>query len=422
MNIADVILKKATLAKNASSSLVVINNENKNNVLNAIAEIIEKNIDEVLFRNSIDVEAAKSVGLSESLIDRLTLTEERLRQLANSVREITKLDDPIGEILESFVNRSGLLIEKKRVPFGVIGVIYESRPNVTIDTIALCVKSGNSVILKGGSETLNSNMILSELAIKAAMEKGWPSGAIEFIDTSNREAVNELLKLDKLVDVIIPRGSQAMIDSIVANSKIPVIKHGKGLCHVYVDEFADLEMATKIVINAKVSRPGVCNALETLLVNKTIAQSFLSELTRKLDAEKIELRGCPESFRILKDANIKIKLATEKDWDEEYLDKILAIKIVENFSDALLHIKKHGTSHSEAIVTENKEIAERFLLEVDAASVYHNASTRFTDGGEFGLGAEIGISTQKLHARGPMGIKELTSYKYVIRGTGQVRK
>jgi glutamate-5-semialdehyde dehydrogenase len=418
MNVKQTVIMQAMEAKKASLELALLSSENKNNILNAIANALEKNVEEILFRNSIDVESAQNVGLSNAFIDRLTLTKERILEMANSVKALTKQNDPIGEIIDSHKSENGLLINKKRVPLGVIGIIYESRPNVTIDTIALAIKSGNAIILKGGSESLNSNHILTKIAIESATEKGLPQGSIQFIDTADRDAIIELLKLDHLIDVIIPRGSKQMIDAILEISKIPVIKHGKGLCHTYIDKSANLEMALNIAYNAKVQRAGVCNAMETLLVHKDIAREFLPAMTKKFLENGVELRGCEKTLEIVSNINS----ATDEDWDEEYLDLILSIKIVDSLKDAIDHIRKHGTGHSEAIITDDKQTAERFLQEVDSATVYVNASTRFTDGGQFGLGAEIGISTQKLHARGPMGINELTSYKFVVYGNGQIRE
>ncbi|MCP4482301.1 MAG: glutamate-5-semialdehyde dehydrogenase [bacterium] len=418
MELKNDLRKQAINAKNAAFKMVSLSNDNRNNILYAIADSLEDKIEDILFRNEIDVLAAKEAGLSSSLVDRLVLTEDRIKEIAKAVRDVADLDDPIGEEISTHTTVEGLLIKKKRVPLGVVGMIYEARPNVTIDTIALCIKSGNAVVLKGGSEALDSNMVLSKIAIEAAMEKGLPAGAIQFIATSDREAIKELLQLDSLIDVIIPRGSKNMIDAIVKVSKVPVIRHGKGLCHTYVDKHANIKMATDIAFNAKVQRPGVCNAMETLLVHEDIAKTFLPLIAKNFKESGVEIRGDEKTRKILSD----IKHATQDDWNAEYLDLIISIRVVGSLMAAIEHIRKHGTGHSEAIVTDDKEAAERFLLEVDASSVYHNASTRFTDGGQFGLGAEVGISTQKLHARGPMGIRELTSYKFIIYGQGNIRK
>jgi glutamate-5-semialdehyde dehydrogenase len=431
----EIVKKQVIDAKNASKKMNSLTNNDKNEILFAIAKKIEENIDDIIFRNDIDIEAGKKANLSNAFIDRLKLTEKSLKQIAESVRNVASLEDPIGEVIDTNIVENGLKINKIRQPLGVIGIIYESRPNVTIDTIALCIKSGNAVILKGGKEALNSNHILARLAVEAAEESGLPEGAIQFIETSNRDIFAEILKMDKFIDVIIPRGSQEMIENITEISKIPVIKHGKGLCHIYVDEFANIEMAIDIIKNAKIQRPGVCNAVETVLVNETIANEFLLKFLKDLEKNNIfnlELRLCEiglnkianiDGFKLLSQ-NIKnnIKSAEKRDWDTEYLDMILSLKIVNNLDEAIEHIDVYGTGHSEAIITENEKNAETFLKMVDASAVYHNASTRFTDGGCFGLGAEMGISTQKLHARGPMGIKELTSYKYVVYGNGQIRK
>jgi glutamate-5-semialdehyde dehydrogenase len=431
----EIVKKQVIDAKNASKKMNSLTNNDKNEILFAIAKKIEENIDDIIFRNDIDIEAGKKANLSNAFIDRLKLTEKSLKQIAESVRNVASLEDPIGEVIDTNIVENGLKINKIRQPLGVIGIIYESRPNVTIDTIALCIKSGNAVILKGGKEALNSNHILARLAVEAAEESGLPEGAIQFIETSNRDIFAEILKMDKFIDVIIPRGSQEMIENITEISKIPVIKHGKGLCHIYVDEFANIEMAIDIIKNAKIQRPGVCNAVETVLVNETIANEFLLKFLKDLEKNNIfnlELRLCEiglnkianiDGFKLLSQ-NIKnnIKSAEKRDWDTEYLDMILSLKIVNNLDEAIEHIDVYGTGHSEAIITENEKNAETFLKMIDASAVYHNASTRFTDGGCFGLGAEMGISTQKLHARGPMGIKELTSYKYVVYGNGQIRK
>jgi glutamate-5-semialdehyde dehydrogenase len=421
MEIKETIIRQALEAKSASYKLALLNDTQKNKILNAIADNLESNMDEILFKNEIDITAAKETELSNALIDRLTLTESRIKSMADGIRNITKLKDPIGEIIESNTTPNGLILNKVRVPLGVIAMIYESRPNVTVDSIALCIKSGNSIILRGGTEALNSNHALVKIVKETAYANGLPVGSIEFIETPDRHAIAELLKLNHLIDVVIPRGGSEMIETIISISKVPVIAHGKGICHTYVDELADLNMAYEISFNAKVNRPGVCNSMETLLIHKKIAEKFLPEMAKRFIDAKVELRACEKTMKILEKHKINAIPAKEEDWHTEYLDLILSIKIVENIDEAINHINKYGSQHSEAIVTNDKNNAGLFLKNIDASSVYHNASTRFTDGAEFGLGAEIGISTQKLHARGPMGIKELTSYKYEIHGNGQIR-
>ncbi|MFC1512523.1 glutamate-5-semialdehyde dehydrogenase [bacterium] len=422
MDIRETVIRQAMAAKAAQAKLSLLDNNARNKILNAIADSIEKNKDDILFKNEIDVTAAKDAGLSKALVDRLMLNEKRISAMAHGIRQITSFSDPIGEELETSTRPNGLVISKIAVPLGVIGIIYESRPNVTIDSIALCLKAGNAVILRGGTEALNSNHTLVKAAAEAAYQNGLPAQAIQFIETPDREAVREMLQLDKFIDVIIPRGGEKMMQSIIGMSKIPVIQHGRGICHTYIDKSANIDMAVNIAYNAKVHRPGVCNAMETLIVHKDIAKDFLPVSAEKFIKAGVELRGCEATAAILKERNISINSASVEDWDTEYLDLILSIKTVDNIDEAIKHINRYGTGHSEAIVADDSGAAEKFLQEVDASSVYHNASTRFTDGEEFGLGAEIGISTQKLHARGPMGIKQLTSYRYIVKGTGQVRE
>ena len=352
------------------------------------------------------------------MLDRLTLTEARIHSMAEGVRQIAAQADPIGSVLEGHTNANGLKIEKVRVPLGVIGMIYEARPNVTADAAALCLKAGNAVILRGGKEAIQSNTAIAEILREAVAGEGLPEDSIQLIRDTTRESSIALMNLTGYLDVLIPRGGAGLIRSVVENSHVPVIETGVGNCHVFVDETADIDMAASIIFNAKTSRPSVCNAIETILVHKNIAARALPAIKAKLDEKNVELRGCERTREILGDCVIP---AVESDWSEEYLDYILAIKVVDSLDDALAHIAQYSSGHSEAIVTENYRNAERFLAEVDAAAVYVNASTRFTDGGEFGLGAEIGISTQKLHARGPMGVNELTSTKFIIRGGGQIR-
>ena len=412
------IEKMARSAKLASAAMARLDSELKNGALLAMAEAVEKRGEDIKCGNITDLKRAKEAGLSPALIDRLTLNDKRINSMAIGLREIAKLPDPVGEVLEEKVRPNGLRIKKVRVPLGVIAIIYESRPNVTCDAAGLCLKAGNAVILRGGSEAINSNIIITEVLQEAAYSYGIPQGAVQLVETTEREAVFELIKMDEFIDVVIPRGSEEMIMSIKANATVPVIGHGKGLCHTYVDKEADLGMAERICFNAKVQRPGVCNAMETLLVHKDIAGEFLPKMIKKFEEAKVEIRGDAKAKSILP----HIKNASEDDWSTEYLDLILSVKVVDSLSEAIDHINKYGSMHSEAIITRDEDAARRFLKEVDASSVFWNASTRFTDGGEFGMGAEIGISNQKLHARGPMGVRELTSTKFVIFGSGQIRQ
>ncbi len=390
----------------------------KDAALLAAAAALEKHAGKILAANREDTDAARASGMRPSMLDRLTLTEARIHSMAEGVRQIAAQADPIGSVLEGHTNANGLKIEKVRVPLGVIGMIYEARPNVTADAAALCLKAGNAVILRGGKEAIQSNTAIAEILREAVAGEGLPEDSIQLIRDTTRESSIALMNLTGYLDVLIPRGGAGLIRSVVENSHVPVIETGVGNCHVFVDETADIDMAASIIFNAKTSRPSVCNAIETILVHKNIAARALPAIKAKLDEKNVELRGCERTREILGDCVIP---AVESDWSEEYLDYILAIKVVDSLDDALAHIAQYSSGHSEAIVTENYRNAERFLSEVDAAAVYVNASTRFTDGGEFGLGAEIGISTQKLHARGPMGVNELTSTKFIIRGDGQIR-
>ena len=390
----------------------------KDAALLAAAAALEKHAGKILAANRGDTDAARASGMRPSMLDRLTLTEARIHSMAEGVRQIAAQADPIGSVLEGHTNANGLKIEKVRVPLGVIGMIYEARPNVTADAAALCLKAGNAVILRGGKEAIQSNTAIAEILREAVAGEGLPEDSIQLIRDTTRESSIALMNLTGYLDVLIPRGGAGLIRSVVENSHVPVIETGVGNCHVFVDETADIDMAASIIFNAKTSRPSVCNAIETILVHKNIAARALPAIKAKLDEKNVELRGCERTREILGDCVIP---AVESDWSEEYLDYILAIKVVDSLDDALAHIAQYSSGHSEAIVTENYRNAERFLSEVDAAAVYVNASTRFTDGGEFGLGAEIGISTQKLHARGPMGVNELTSTKFIIRGDGQIR-
>ncbi len=418
MELKEEIIRRAAAAKRAAYALANVPAEVKNKALLAMADALQKNKEDILFKNEIDVEAAKEAGLSTAMIDRLSLTESRIEAMIQGLQEIAGLKDPVGEVISSSERPNGLKINKVRIPLGVIGIIYESRPNVTVDTAGLCLKSGNAVILRGGSEAVNSNHILVKTISAAAYTAGIPEGAIQFIETTDRQAVLELVKQDKFIDVIIPRGGEELIQFIKEHSTIPVISHGKGVCHTYVDVEADLKMAEEICFNAKVQRPGVCNAMETMLVHTGVAMDFLPKMAARFTDAKVELRGDEKTLAILKG----IKAASEEDWYTEYVDLILSVKIVDTVEEAIAHINKYGSHHSDSIVTNNKKRAEEFMRSVDSAAVYWNASTRFTDGGEFGMGAEIGISSQKMHARGPMGLNELCSYKYLVYGSGQIRK
>lgn len=404
-------------AKKASAELAKLTTLKKNDILNAIVRGLKENKEFIIAENKKDLDNGIKKGLSKAFIDRLTLTEERINGMISSVNQIADFADPIGEIVKGWRHGNGMNISQIRVPLGVLAMIFESRPNVTIDAAALAIKSGNAIILRGGSDAINSNMALAKIIYDYATPAGLPLGAVQLIDKPEREIVNELLKLNEYVDVAIPRGGKGLKKAIIANATIPVIETGAGICHTYVDRFADLKKALNIVENAKVQRPGVCNSLETLLINKEVATAFLPLIIEKLRQSKVEIKGCEKSLTI---DNSLIK-ATEEDWDTEYLDLIISIKIVDNIDEAIAHINRFSSMHSEAIITEDINSGEKFLNEVDAAAVYLNASTRFTDGGEFGFGGEIGISTQKLHARGPMGIRELTTLKYIIRGNGQIR-
>ena len=412
------VLKKAQSVKEASKVLYTCSTKKKNDLLKAINNRLQTETPKVLSANLKDLKNAKQAGISKVLLDRLTLNEKRIAQIINGVKDVIKLSDPVGKVIDRLNPPNGLIIEKMRVPLGAVGIIYEARPNVTIDASVLCLKSGNAVLLRGGSEAIHSNKMLVDIIKKALRDADLPSGCVEFIDTTDRKAVMAMLKQDKYLDVIIPRGSQQLINFIQENSFVPVIAHGEGNCHVYVDSSADPKRAEEIVFNAKVQRPSVCNAAEKLLVHEKIAQKFLPKIIKRLLAAGVQIRGDKKTLVIIKDA----KQAKDEDWFKEYLDLIIAVKVVKNPDEAIRHINHYGSHHSDAIVTEDKKIGERFLREVDSAAVYVNASTRFTDGYEFGLGAEIGISTQKLHARGPMGLEELTSTKFIVHGNGQVRK
>lgn len=416
-------------AKESARYIALASSSKKDHALELIADGLESSKGYIISENEKDVIAAKDAGLSSSIIDRLTLTESRINDMAKGIRAIIALKDPVGEVMEGHIRPNGLKIEKVRVPLGVIAIIYESRPNVTADAAALCLKAGNSVILRGGKESINSNIAIYKVISSAVEKSGLDKRCVQVMETTDRRTVELLLKADKYVDVIIPRGGEDLIRTVVRESTIPVIKHYKGVCHVFVDEFADLKMAQDICINSKVQRPATCNAMETMIVHKNIAETFLPEVVKKMQDAGVEIRGCNETCNILnsyRSGNPAFGLkqvmdATEDDWSEEYLDLILSVRVVSSLNEAIDHIAKYGSAHSDGIVTDNYTNAAIFTSEVDSAATYVNASTRFTDGGEFGMGAEIGISTDKLHARGPMGLRELTSYKYIVRGNGQIR-
>ena len=414
----ELVQAKAQAAKQAAAKLAVTSTAVKNAALLAMAAALEAQQSEILAANERDMTAAAANGMKSSMLDRLKLTAERISGMADGLRQVAGLADPVGNVIDGKTLPNGLHITKIRVPLGVIGIIYEARPNVTADAAGLCLKSGNAVILKGGSEAMESNKTVAAILAQAAEGAGIPAGSIQFIDTSDRQAVQDLIHMNGLVDVVIPRGGAGLIQAVVCNASVPVIETGAGVCHTYVDKDADVEMAMKIAFNAKVQRPSVCNAMETLLVHKDIADKFLPMMLMMYNSSAVEIRG----DEAVQEYSGQVHPVTEEDWSTEYGDLRLSVKIVDSIEEAMAHIAKYGTGHSECIVTNNYQAAQLFQYTVDAAAVYVNASTRFTDGNEFGFGAEIGISTQKLHARGPMALPELTSTKYLINGNGQVRK
>ena len=407
-----------SLAKEASRVLATMGTNEKNHALTMVADGLEADAAKILAENEKDMEKGREGGMPEGLLDRLLLTPSRIRQMAEGLRQVVALDDPIGEVLSMKNRPNGLTIGKKRVPIGVVGMIYEARPNVTADAFGLCFKTGNAVILKGGSDALYSNMAMVASIKRSLKKAGVTEHALELITDTDREVTNRFMKMNEYLDVLIPRGGAGLIRAVVNNATVPVIETGTGNCHIYVDETADLSMAVDIIENAKTQRIGVCNACESLLVHEAIAEKFMPEIGKALQERKVEIRGDEATQGLVSGA----VPATEADWATEYEDYIISARVVKDIDEAIRHIRKYSTGHSEAIVTENYTNAQRFLNEVDAAAVYVNASTRFTDGGQFGFGAEIGISTQKLHARGPMGLKELTTTKYIIYGNGQIRE
>ncbi len=413
---------KTKAAKEASRRMAYLSTEIKNKALAYIADDLLAKKDEILAANNLDYKVAETSGMSAAMLDRLLLTAERLESMAQDVMAVAALPDPVGEVFDMRTLPNGLLIGKKRVPLGVIGAIYESRPNVTIDISSLCLKSGNAIILRGGKEAIHSSNALAKLVQEAATRAGVPDGAIQFIENTDRTLVNQMLKMGDFIDLIIPRGGAGLIKFVKENAVMPVVAGGIGVCHTYVDKGADIDKAVAIAFNAKVQRPTVCNALDSLLVHVDVAESYLPRIADELSKAEVEIHCDEKALSILKSHhNLKLVPATDEDWGKEFLSLVIAIKVVPSMDEALGHIEQYGSGHSEAIVTEDYGAAMRFLNEVDAACVYVNASTRFTDGGQFGLGAELGISTQKMHARGPLGLKEVTSYKWIIFGSGQIR-
>jgi glutamate-5-semialdehyde dehydrogenase len=412
------LLNQGRQAKIASRELAVTPTTVKDQALMDMADALEAGSQEIIATNRRDLEQGEKAGLTAALMERLMLDEKRIKDMAQGLREIAALPDPVGQVLEINKRPNGLEVGRVRTPIGVIGIIYESRPNVTADAAALCVKAGNSILLRGGEEALNSNRVITRLIADAATRAGLPAGAIQLVDSDDREAAVFMMRMNDYLDVLIPRGGKGLKQAVLENATVPVIMTGMGNCHVYVDQYADLIKAVPIIMNAKVQRPSVCNAAETLLVHEQVAQELLPRALAELKKAGVEVRGCPRTRQIVPD----IVAAREEDWDEEYLDLILAVRVVDSLEEAIEHINTHGTGHSEAIISENYSNVRRFLSSVDAAAVYANASTRFTDGNVFGFGAEIGISTQKLHARGPMGLPELTTTKFIIYGDGHIRQ
>jgi glutamate-5-semialdehyde dehydrogenase len=418
MDLRKVVESKARAAREAATALALCSTRVKNEALLQMARGLEEKTAAILDANRADLERARGKGLARAFLDRLTLTETRIEEMAQGLRQVAALPDPVGTVVDTWRRPNGIEIARVRVPLGVIGFIYESRPNVTADAAGLCVKSGNAVVLRGGSEAIDSNIMIAAVMAKAIEKAGGPADAIQYIDTTDREAVTIMLGLDSLLDLIIPRGGEEFVRWVAQNSRVPVLKHDKGVVHVFVDADADLAMATSIVVNAKVQRPSVCNALETLLVHGAVADRFLPMIASRLAPAGVEIRGCPKTRALVPAA----RPATAEDWDTEYLDLVLAIRVVDDLDAAIAHIRRHGSGLAEAIVTSHLGHARRFTREVDAAAVLVNASTRLVDGSQFGMGAEMGISTSRVHARGPVGVQELTTTKFVVHGDGQVRE
>lgn len=405
-------------AVDVKTKIATASTDDKNKILKTIARELEEHIPAILAENEKDISQARENGISEIMVDRLRLTQERIQDIAAACLELVSLEDPVGEVLEGSTRPNGMEIRKVRVPMGVVGIIYESRPNVTVDAAALCLKSGNAAILRGGKEAIHSNTILMEVMQKAIELCGYPKEIVQLVQDTSRQVSTEMMKANEYIDVLIPRGGAGLIQAIVKNATVPVIETGTGNCHIYIDQDADLDMAVAITDNGKTQRPSVCNALETCLVHKDIAQAFLPKLEKAFASHQVQIRGCERTKAILGD---QVVLATPEDYATEFLDYIMSVKVVDSLEEAISHIRKYSTGHSECIVTNRYDHARKFQNEIDSACVYVNCSTRFTDGGQFGLGAEIGISTQKLHVRGPMGLKELTTMKYLINGNGQIR-
>lgn len=418
MDIKAYVLNKALEAKEAARALARASSKRKNAALIGMAEALKKRSKDLISENKKDIKYAEGKGLSKALIDRLTLNEKRVNEMAAGLIEVAALPDPVGEIISMRQRPNGMTVGKMRVPIGVIGIIYESRPNVTADAASLCMKAGNAVILRGGSEAINSNKAIVKVLKEAAKKEGLHEGVVTFIDTPDRQAIMEMLKLEGIVDLIIPRGGEALIRAVAENSRIPVLKHYKGVCHVFVDRDADLRMAEDICFNAKVQRPGTCNAMETVLVDKKIAKAFLPSMIKRFKEAGVKIKGCP----LTRKTDASLEKAQEEDFYREYLDLIVNVRVVDDIEEAMTHIAKYSSAHSDAIVTNNYDMAMRFLKEVDSSAVFVNASTRLNDGFQFGLGAEIGISTDKIHARGPMGLEELTCTKFIVFGNGQLRE
>ena len=418
MNVKELVRSMGEKARNSAAKLALATASGKNAALESVAEALEKDKSLIVAENEKDLAQGEKDGLSAAMLDRLRLNEKRIRAMIDGVGEVARLEDPVGKVYDERIRPNGLRIHRLKVPIGVIGIIYESRPNVTVDASALTLKSGNAVILRGGREAIKSNLALAGVMSRAIESAGLPAASVQLIPTTDREAVGELLRLEGLVDLIIPRGGEELIRRVAENSRIPVIKHYKGICHVYVDRDADLVMAEEIAFNAKVQRPGVCNAAETLLVDEPVAEPFLKKMIPRLKNAGVRLVGC-ERTRLI---DPSVGVATEDDWRTEYLDLVLSVRVVNGIDEAVDHIERYGSRHTDAIVTGNEKTAEEFVKRVDSSSVMVNASTRFSDGYQYGLGAEIGISTDKIHARGPMGLEELTTYKWVVIGSGQLRE